>query len=472
MSFLLRNNAEGGTNGADISPTNTGGLSGEAWTNISLSAGNTAKFSNAVARNTLSYQIATGASAGEVSIRWLDVPAVPTIYARFYIFMTTLPSASFRPIELGGSNGFTTAWSLGIRTDGKVSIRDSAGTQMSVSGSALQAGRWMRIELSIAVSQTTGSSVVKLYREADSPYPTEVMASTAVYNTQPNGDPMDIIRFGVVGMSAPNYTYYLDDLAVTDMGFLGPANPNYTSDLLWRNGGGNGANGTLATPLSTGSSTDHFFQIVNDGSQVYHSTVQSAHGGSSYLVQSTSGVGNWLSWRDLTASSLACRYYAYFTAHPSTATEISQFLVTSPVYEMLARVGLSTAGKMIVMDRNGTILWTSTAAIPLNTWIRIEMFAQLGVTAGTGTVQVAYYTLDSTTATDSFSSNTVDLNVTPFARLYLGRINSSAWTDPFYLDDIAILQGATGFIGPYAAPSNLHTPYAGKIPHLGWGVHV
>ncbi len=469
MPFLLTNCADGGANGVDVTTANSGGASGDAWPSKAIDTGNSITFSNTVARGAMSYRISRGAT-GEVSVSWVDLPSVPMIYARLYICMPTLPSSSFRPIVFGSTADNSVSWSLGVRTDGKVSIRDAASAQMSVSGSALEVGRWMRIEVAVTVSPTVGSSVVKLYREADSPYPTEVMTSASTFNTQSGGNPIDVVRFGMTQLFAPNYTYYLDDVIVTDAGFLGPAAPAYAPSLVWRNGGGSGANGTLVTIGSSGSATDHYFPVIsNVSNQIYHSTAQAAHGTTSYLIQSVSGVSNNLQWRDLYSNTLAARYYLYLTSVPPAATELSQLLVTQPSYEMLLRMVYMPSGQVLLKDRTGTTIWTSTAALPLNSWIRIEKFAQIGGTATTGTVQFAYYAFDGTTAIDSYSSTTFNLNTNPIDRFLVGRNNSDTWTDPFYVDDIAINQAATGFIGPYTVPSNIHTPYAGKIPPIGWG---
>ena len=134
---------------------------------------------------------------------------------------------------------------------------------MNVSTLSVPVGRWVRLEARIVSSATVGSSVVKIFTEADSPYPAETMTSASSFNTAPNGTGIKVGRFGIVGSSVATYNYYLDDITMTDVGYPGPANPTQAPPLEWCSNADFGTNGTLLTAGNSGDASNRFFQTFS-----------------------------------------------------------------------------------------------------------------------------------------------------------------------------------------------------------------
>lgn len=470
MSMSVSNNANGGTNGVAVSYTNCGETSGEAADYLYFGTGATIKFVNNPARGNMSYEFKTVATTAETFMAF-DIPPIATAYVRFYLYLPAFTPASTRLFHL--NDGSSIAWTLGIRSDGRLSIRDSAGTQMSVSGLVLPVGRWVRIEARVVCSATVGGSVVKIFTEADSPYPAETMTSATTFNTKPASNDFRQARFGIVDTAIANCTYYLDDLTVNDIGYAGPADPVLSMPLLRSNNAEAGSNGTAVTGANSGDSTNNFFQSVEPSTSITFSNAQAAHGTLSYNYLSASGTENRMTWRELATNAIALRFYGYFTALPPSSTGMAQLATNANIagFESLFLINLRDDGRISIADRS-SVFWVSTPAISLNSWYRFEVFAQLGGTPTTGTINVAFYSLDSGTAIDSTTTSTADLGSTSFGWARFGKLSANPWTNSFYMDEMAVQQAASGYIGAYGGPPSAPVAYPGIIPHLGWGRKV
>lgn len=98
---IFRNNANGGTNGANVSYTANGGASsGDDWDFISVGSGGSLTYANNPARGVLSYKVTVGASVVDVKTEWQHFLSSTTTYIRFYVFLPSLPPSSFRFVEL------------------------------------------------------------------------------------------------------------------------------------------------------------------------------------------------------------------------------------------------------------------------------------------------------------------------------------------------------------------------------------
>ena len=177
-----------------------------------------------------------------------------------------------------------------------------------------------------------------------------------------------------------------------------------------------------------------------------------------------------VTWQGLRTNTAATRFYLYMTAIPGQLQTIFQFIASGGAgYSELAWFSIDLTGKVAVTDATATTLWLSPAAISLNTWYRFEIFASVGATQNTGTIQAAYYTLDNGSAIASFNTSTADLGINPIGWARFGKIGPTSYATPFYIDDIGVVQNAAGFIGSYAAAPSPPATYSGIIPHLGWG---
>lgn len=470
--LYLSNNANGGTNGATVTYYNCGETSGDAWDYISIGAGATATYSTQNARGGMSYRFTTGASANQVMVEWEKfITPLSAIYVRFNVFLPAYVASSTRFCEI--NDGTTTMLTVGIRSDGILSMRDYAGAQMAVTTVPLPIGRWCRIEFQATSSPTTGQINLRTYREVDSPYPTENVSSAASFNTQPNGIGFNKTRFGLTGISVANATCYMDDIAVSSSGYLGPANASANGPLLHRNGAETGANGVAIDTTNMGDRINASFDLTRGPDPITFSNVQAAHGTLSYRILPTAGQESFFIWSRAATSAMAARFYVYFTGFPGSLEEFGQLTTTDAVsFTSLARLVFTPTNNLRVLDSTGANLWTSSSPMAINTWYRFEIYGALGGTATTGTIQAAYYALDSTTAIDSFSTTSANLGTANFGYLRIGKIGSSSWNTAMYVDDIAQQQQASGLIGPYTAPPAAPAAYPGIIPHKGWGIRI
>jgi len=466
----LMNNAAGGTNGANVTYYNSGETSGDPWDYINIGAGAAITFSNQNARGGMSYRFSTTATSTQAFFEWQKLATpLSTMFVRFNVFLPAYPAASTRLCEL--NDGTNSLLKIGIRSDGILSIRDSSDTSMITTTVPLPVGRWARVEFQGVSSPTNGQIILRTYREVDSPYPTERVTSAASFNTQPGASGFMRIRLGITGINIANTTYYMDDIAVSSADFPGPADAGALAPLLMRNSAETGTNGATISSTNTGDSVNASINIVRGPDPIIFSNAQTAHGALSYRFQPTTGNENFVVWSRAATSAAAMRVYANFAALPASLEEFAQLTTTdSGTFAALCRFVLTPANKLRLLDAADTILWTSTASIATNTWYRFEAFAQLGGTATTGTISAEFYALDSTTAIESFSTSTANLGTTNIGFLRVGKVASaSAWNSTFYIDDVAMQQQASGFIGPYTAPSAPPSAYPGIIPQKGWG---
>lgn len=470
MPVTLQNNANGGTNGAAVSYANAGDASGDVWTFLSYGTGMTISYANAPARGGMAYKCTTTATAAQGFMVWGNFPNSATTYVRFSAYLPSLPAASFRFCEL--SDNTSIGLSIGCTTAGRLSIRDSPGAQMGLSTTVLPIGRWFRIELMCVSSATTGQMTFRIYTDVDSPHPAETLTSAASFNTKPNAPYIHYPRFGITGLAVANWTYYLDDISYSDAGWLGPAHQSFVPSGSLYNGAEMGTNGTAASIDNTGNSTNSFFDFTTPGTFTY-SNAQAAHGSLSYIIQPTAGVGTCTKWTTFATQSAAARMYIYLTALPENTTEFIQLTShETGTFAFMGRAAISSGGNLVIYDNSG-VIWTSTATMSINGWYRIELYGAIGGSSTTGALQAAFYTLDSTTAVDSFTTNTANTGtLQAITGVRFGKVTPTSFASSFYIDDLAAQAQAGGFIGPYTGPLTPPATFSGIIPHLGWGRKV
>ena len=468
MSIILKNNANGGVNGANVSYDNMGEISGDPYDYRFLGTGCSITYATSPGRAGLCFKYTTTTNADSVFFEWQRFPRVAVSYVRIYAYVAALPSGSIRFCEVSdGSNNI--CFSIGLRNTGQIVLRDAVSTQIAASTVFMTPKRWMRFEFKLTSHPTAGQVDFRLYTEADSPYHAERMNSTATFNTQPAVDYGSQPRFGISGLSITNYSVYLDELGLSDAGWLGPADASASAPLFISNNAETGTDGQVVTKLNSGNSTNQWLDGLSPTGTVTFSSTQKTHGTLSYYCQPTSGDELRIAWMGLATSSAAIRFYMYFTGFPPASTEFGQLTTSSTgSFNLLARYIMTTAGRISIYDSAGTI-WTSTNPISLNTWYRFELFASLGSSATNGTLQAAYYLLDNTTPVENYSTTGANLGTTNFGYVRIGKMNSNTWTTPFYIDSIAAQQQASGFIGPYTGDMPAVPSYPGIIPQIGWG---
>lgn len=467
MSATLSNNAEGGVHGEDVTVYNSGAVSGDAFHEYRRDTGATIKFSNTHARGTMAYEFKTSATPARAEMTWSTFSGAPTVYVRCAFYLSAdVVGKTVILINIKDTTNVCAA--VVVTSSGKLRVRDATGAYMFESTTSVLYDTWQRLELETVSSAATGQATLRYFSEVDSPHPLETLASTATFNTRPAGMDITYAAFGVLSSGVANVTVYFDDLSFSSSQLAGPVDPHQSLPTILRANAENGSDGTAVTRLNSGDGYTHFFEEVT-GTAIY-SAEQSAHGALSYKLTPAPGAHTRVEWRSIATSSAALRLYIYFTGFPPAFTEFAHFTTNpfSGTFTNLARFAVNTDGRIHVFDTGGSI-WNSSSPLALNTWYRLEMLATLGGTATTGTINAAYYALDNLTSIGNFSTASANLGSTPFGSLRVGKISNNAWTASMYIDDIAVQQNASVFIG-LPTPPPVPVAYVGIIPSEGWGV--
>jgi alkaline phosphatase D len=227
---------EGGTDGVAITAGaggNSGQLSGH-YSDVLSGSGGAPIFSNLhPAHGTLGMQcsITTGITAS----RWTwenTLNSVPTMYGRFYVYLTaTSPSATLAILEAQSSN--VAVWRICVDTSMKVVSRDVINSaNRSTSTMSLSLNTMYRIEFRLACSVTAQVSTIRIYA-GDSTTPLEENVSSSWAGQSAVED----LKYGLQQASGPTYTAWFDDIAASDVDWIGPANTQ-GRNLVWRMVGG------------------------------------------------------------------------------------------------------------------------------------------------------------------------------------------------------------------------------------------
>lgn len=213
-----------------------------------------------------------------------------------------------------------------------------------------------------------------------------------------------------------------------------------------------GTNGTTVSTGNSGGASGDAFDLASAGSgaTVAFENAQKAHGALSMAVATggTAAVA-YAGW-NITARKFWGRFYIYRTATETANTRVAAAYGTSPASAPRGFIRIANGGKLVACDAASTILWTSTNALPINQWIRIEFMMDCDASAGQ--FNLSYYnTADGTTATESFSSTaTQNLGGVPADFLFGVPIAQASVTKMWY-DDMAL--STVGPLGPAAETS-------------------
>ena len=217
---LAVNNFNGGTSGTAISTTNSGGISGTAFTTVSATNSATVAFSNAqVAHGNMSAVVSTTSTAGVASLQWGSgvIGTQTTLYGRAYFYLTASPGTNDAVIEFQSSSGW--AGGIQITTARVLLIQNEAFATVTTFTSTIPTGQWVRVEWKLVSSATTGQIVLNYYATKDSTNPTQTYTSAATQNFGAN---CTGVWFGWNNSHASQPTTYIDDIALSTTGFLGP----------------------------------------------------------------------------------------------------------------------------------------------------------------------------------------------------------------------------------------------------------
>jgi len=168
---------------------------------------------------TMSYHFTSSAAASNF-LRWdSQITGSPlTLYTRVYCYFTgTVPTTS-RFMQFNDSSA-TLICGVGINGSDQFVIRDTSTTIVGTSSTVAPANQWFRIELMVFSNATTGQATLNIYTTPDSTIPAETLTVTSQNLL---GNPIAQAVFGNP-TAVSGYDLYMDDIAVQDSGFVGPA---------------------------------------------------------------------------------------------------------------------------------------------------------------------------------------------------------------------------------------------------------
>jgi hypothetical protein len=463
---LLVNSFEGGTAGTAVIGGNSGGASGDAFTNTGTSAGGSITFDNThgAAHGSLACLIQTGPSA-QAELYWTTQMGTQNqVWFRAYLYFAAFPAVG--NIRVFYANNGVNGIYCAITTTGKVAMVLSNGVGITTSASTIPLGQWFRVEgYILGGSGSNGQCEVRVYGSADSAAPIEVNTSAA---TQLNTTGMTGYYFGA-STGQPNVQYWIDDVAVSNTGYIGP------SAVTLVNSFEGGSNGTSITTSNAGGATGYVsglnsqFDVatISSGATLQFSNAYSAHGSLSALVACGAVNGAACEWAAsagqqpttaATPSTVWFRLYMYFAAWPSVNSRF--FTVANSSGTGGARNWVTTTGNLLVQDGNGNQVSLSTATVPTGQWFRVEGFAVSSSSVGQTSVSL-YTVMDGLTPAETdTSAATQNLNGSPVTYAF-GCFGGLANQGPFYMDDIGL--SSAGPLGPaifpvYAQPGTVSPP--------------
>jgi hypothetical protein len=218
------NSAEGGTPTDTVSTANSGGASGDAFSDLTIGAGGALIYDNAQAIDTVAIKYTQAGTPSFTRFGWAT-GSITEIYGRVYIYRTAFPTgtgAQFAWLDLSGTG--SCAW-FDINTTGNVRVWDADNGSATMTA-AIELDAWNRIEYHIVCNATTGSVEAKLFSGHSA---TEVETATRTgVNTRAGATHM---FHGEGWVQDANGVCWFDDMLINGTGYPGPSQVAAASQL-------------------------------------------------------------------------------------------------------------------------------------------------------------------------------------------------------------------------------------------------
>lgn len=226
---------------------------------------------------------------------------------------------------------------------------------------------------------------------------------------------------------------------------------------LYNNAAGGVLNGAVTPGNSGGGSGTAWnsVDVTGTASLTYSGTASHGSLGYGFVSQAGNRVSfGWDAGSVVPSKSMSLRSYLRLASLPSSEAQIA---IPWNITQTVAAVNVSTSGKLKVLNRIGTPIFTAAAAMSLDTWYRFEIGLEVGTSGTNGVVRFSYFLGDSTTAIESFTSTTADLGTDNILAWYLGKLsNSGDWSG--FMDSIELDMASGLLMGPYIAASSVLRP--------------
>ena len=474
-ALKLTNNFEGPA-GATVTIGNSGGNLGNAFDFVTIGGGDTLTYdtSESDIAGALSGKFVTGASGSALTGWTVKSLGLQTqVWFRAYMYFTAF-SGNCRVIRFLTPAG-TLCGSIQVNGSGKVQTLNSASAQQTISTLTLPANKWFRLEGFFTGSSNAGRIQVQIF--TSNPYGSVADETNTTGTNISTGGVFGAVNFGNPA-SVANYTFWMDDIGVSNTGPLGAVAPPGAASLghpvrgvipqtfskgrssgtvpkiiqLVNTAEGGTAGTTISTANSGGASGAGFDAVsIGGGTTGAFDYTETAHGTLAYKFATGSSAAVYGSWTTSigTQSQLWFRYYVYVTAVPTALYRTLAFLNPSGS-TLCGAVSLTTSNQIVITDSGDTARATITSGIPLNQWFRLEGFIIGSATAGQ--VSLSLFTpKDSVTPVETHTS-AASFNTTGFiGQTRWGVPGAAANAGPLWLDDIGVSN--TGYLGPAGLPS-------------------
>lgn len=233
----ISNNFETGhASGTAITAANSGdGAAGNKFDNAAFTGAGT--YDNTeVAHGSLACKIVTGTGGANV-LQWgpttLTHNSSP-FYPRFNMFWPALPAVTTRITKWEGGSNVIIA-ELDLTAAGLIRVLDAAGTVIYTFTNAIPVGSWFRVEADINVGATTGTIIVRLFTGMDDVTPVETSGLLTGQNLSANG--INFVQIGQPVTVGTSETFWIDDVAISDVSQPGPVGPAPPVGNVWVLGG-------------------------------------------------------------------------------------------------------------------------------------------------------------------------------------------------------------------------------------------
>lgn len=163
----------------------------------------------------------------------------------------------------------------------------------------------------------------------------------------------------------------------------------------------------------------------------------------------------------LDSTSLLASVYFYFTELPAggfLAIYDDDSANSRPVARLSVNYYSAYARKLFLQDAEMSTSWSSSVAvgevedpIPLNRWVRMELYATAA--AQNATITAAVFDGDSSVPIERLTSNVARTTAGRLARVRIGKLSESSYPTPFWVDDVLI---------------DTEAPDATKSPYYKW----
>ena len=233
-----------------------------------------------------------------------------------------------------------------------------------------------------------------------------------------------------------------------------------------RNSFEGGTNAIDITPGNSGGVSGDAFAAVTPTTPF---TNAQAHSGVLSMGLPASAISGYGRWAFAATKNVAARtYHRLSGAISATDFDVMQIRVGATNIATIRISGYSAPAGALRLRVGAVTSWTATAALPLNTWFRVEALIEQGTGAADGRIRLAYFLGDDTTAVQDsgwITGLALGGDGAGIDSVVLGKTSGAA-SPASFMDDAAANTGAdyTGsFIGSSVVP-------AASSPAKRWNV--